>query len=105
MFLLYDWFDVEVFVVLLCYVEYSCEIFDVVFDISEWIVEDLFVLYVVCGDCDELWFDGECVMLILEVELVVCVFVDVGLIVVGYDEVFGGMCLLKLVEVVLFLFF
>lgn len=75
---LYEVFDVEVLIQCLCFVEYSCEIFDVVFGIVWSLVEKLFVLYNCKGDEYELFYENGLVMLILEVKLVVDVFFDVG---------------------------
>lgn len=59
---------------------------------------DFFKLYNKKNDSNEFVFDGECVIINLEVGIVLCVFLDVGLISVLFFVEWNGMCLLSIVE-------
>lgn len=75
----------------ICFNEYNVEIFNVVIDMVEKMVEEKFLFYNVIVDKNEFIFDGIKVLMIVEVKDVFDIYCDVGFIVGYFDFEEGGM--------------
>lgn len=88
---MYEVLNIVVLCEKVCFEEYNVEIFNVVIDMVEKMVEELFFFYNVVVDKNEFIFDGIKVFMIDDVKVVFDIYRELGFIVGYFDFEDGGM--------------